>query len=422
MFLEKFWRLLSFDLLPTLPVEFGLGNLFLLFLFSFFPAYVAYAKQSIEKRFIYLLSLAAFALFSVCMFVPIEDFYFDRGSLTVFVKTLYALLLLGALLDGEDAGSRQYRNRRFVKRFVKKYVLHPAEAFAAYLVYFMFKAMPPALSSWLGGRLGRLVGLAQRRYNALADANIRIAFPRKSAEERAKIRAEMWDMLGRYIAEPEHFGWIYRHHEKYITTVGGDILDGLKGRPFIVFAAHCGSLGLISIPFALRKIPASIMYKFPTNNLADALVTKSFGRGIGRFSFISNNANGTKEAIRVLSAGGVIYATPDQKFRTGVPTKFFGRRVKSPPGIARLAMHFGCPILPVQLVREGGLRHRIIFHAPFMPCKSRDRDLDAMRTTQKINDIIEGWIRENPSQWFWVHDRWDIGRSLEEKNGESDDP
>ena len=33
----------------------------------------------------------------------------------------------------------------------------------------------------------------------------------------------------------------------------------------------------------------------------------------------------------------------------------------------------------------------------------------------QINDIIEGWIKENPSQWFWVHDRWGIKDVLKKK-------
>ena len=53
-----------------------------------------------------------------------------------------------------------------------------------------------------------------------------------------------------------------------------------------------------------------------------------------------------------------------------------------------------------------------------MPFKSKNKEADAINTTQKINDIIEGWIKENPSQWFWVHDRWNIKKTLNEKSKE----
>ena len=32
--------------------------------------------------------------------------------------------------------------------------------------------------------------------------------------------------------------------------------------------------------------------------------------------------------------------------------------------------------------------------------------IDVQGTTQKINTIIEGWIREHPEQWLWLHRRW----------------
>lgn len=399
------------DILPTLPLDFSFKGLFLLFLFVFFPSYIAYAKQSILRKRIYLFSLIDFFLFYFCIFVKIEDFYFDRSDLTIFAKLLYLLLFFGSIIDAEDKKANFFRKKSFFKKFFQ----HPLESFFAHFLFFVFKLLPPAFSSWLGAKISRFLSLFQFKYNKLVDANLKIAFPKKSLDEKIKIRHSMWDMMGRYVSEPEHFNFFFKNHSKYLSFVNDSILDQLNGKPFVAFISHCGTVGLISIPFALHKVPCSIIYKFPSNNLTNNLVTTSFGNGIGDLHFIPNNSNGTKEAMKVLSSGGAILAVPDQKFQTGVPTKFFGKAVKSPIGVAKLASHFNCPILPVQLIREKGLHHKIVFHTPFLPFKSNNKEDDAIKTTQKINDIIESWIKENPSQWFWVHDRWNIKKSLKKE-------
>ncbi|MDR1476982.1 MAG: hypothetical protein LBI17_02540 [Rickettsiales bacterium] len=409
--LERFWNGLSFDLLPTFPVDFSIAALLWLCLFALIPSYIAWAKTSMQRKWIYRLSLLGFASMAVCVFVPVEDFYFDRGTLTVFAKTLWAFLLFGAMLDRDDRKSYPYRR----KGFFRKYVRHPAEAIAGYAFSALFWIMPASVASAVGGAIGRLVGRFMGRYDRLMEANLDIAFPRISKKERVRLKRGMWDMIGRYVSEPAHFGYMLRNHKRYLTLVNDAVLEKLRGKPFIIFFAHSGSMGLAAIPFALRGVPCSVIYKYPSNNLTNSLVTRTFGRGLGPFSFIPNAGNGTKEAMRVLSGGGAVVLVPDQKFYSGLPTSFFGAKVQSPQGAARLAAHFDCPLLPLQLVRVKGLRHKIIFHPPFMPFKSKDRERDAIRTTQKINDMIEKWIRENPEQWFWVHDRWDIKHKMKDE-------
>ena len=415
MFLESLWSKFSFDLLPTLPIKFSIGNVLFLFIFTIFPSYIAYAKQSIQRKRIYVFSLIDFVIFYSCFFITVENFYFDRGDLTIFAKTLYVILLFGAIFDLEDKKSYPYKK----KPFFKKYISHPFEAFISYLFYMIFKLLPIECASWFGGKIGVLLGKTQRRYNQLIDANLKIAFPRKSALEKKKIKHDVWEMMGKYISEPAHYDTFVKNYKKYLTFENDKILDSLNGKPYIVCLSHSGTMGLIAIPFALHKAPCSIIYKYPSNNLTNGLVTKTFGRGIGKLKFLPNNANGTKDAMKVLMSGSAILATPDQNFQTGIPTKFFGRDVKSPVGVAKLASHFNCPILPVQIVREHGLHHKIIFHKPFMAYNTKNKELDAIKTTQKINDITEGWIKENPSQWFWVHDRWNIKRKLKEQNAKS---
>jgi KDO2-lipid IV(A) lauroyltransferase len=32
--------------------------------------------------------------------------------------------------------------------------------------------------------------------------------------------------------------------------------------------------------------------------------------------------------------------------------------------------------------------------------------IDVTATMQVITSIVEGWVREHPEQWLWVHRRW----------------
>ncbi len=415
MFLESFWNKFSFDLLPTLPLELGFCALLGIIMFVFIPTYIAYAKQSMQRKKIYLFSIVDFVCFYICIFTNVEDFYFDRGTITIFAKTLWLLLFLWSIIDITDKTAILYRN----KTFVKKYISHPLEAGATYFIHLIFALLPLKIASWLGGKLARVLGKFQRKYNSLMDENLNIAFENISKKEKAKIKQDVWEMMGRYVAEPAHFNHIYHHHEKYLSFEGDEILDELKGKPYIVMISHSGTMGLISIPFALHGAPCSIIYKYPSNNLTNNLVKKSFGDGIGKLKFIDNTPAGTKVAMKTLKKGETILAVPDQKFKTGISTKFFGKNVKSPVGVAKLATHFDCPILPIQIVREKGVKHKIIFHKPFNVIKLKDSEQSLIKTTQKINDVIEGWIKENPSQWFWVHDRWNIKRKLFQKKGKN---
>ena len=86
---------------------------------------------------------------------------------------------------------------------------------------------------------------------------------------------------------------------------------------------------------------------------------------------------------------------------------FFGRRTMANPLLARLAHHFDCPIhgtrivrLPRQPISRGEMTEEIA------PARDAEGKIDIAGTMQIIMAVIEGWIREHPEQWLWLHRRW----------------
>ena len=55
-------------------------------------------------------------------------------------------------------------------------------------------------------------------------------------------------------------------------------------------------------------------------------------------------------------------------------------------------------------VKEKPMRGEIVAVGPGL--RDESGKIDVERTMQAITDVIEGWVREHPEQWLWVHRRW----------------
>ena len=44
--------------------------------------------------------------------------------------------------------------------------------------------------------------------------------------------------------------------------------------------------------------------------------------------------------------------------------------------------------------------------APFELSRNPNAELAIAEDTQRMTKVVEGWIRERPGQWLWLHNRW----------------
>jgi KDO2-lipid IV(A) lauroyltransferase len=85
---------------------------------------------------------------------------------------------------------------------------------------------------------------------------------------------------------------------------------------------------------------------------------------------------------------------------------FFGRPCKANPMIARLARHFDCPIHGTRVIRLPGNRFRVELSEALVPARDAAGKIDVAATMQLLTTMVEGWVREHPEQWLWLHRRW----------------
>jgi KDO2-lipid IV(A) lauroyltransferase len=65
-----------------------------------------------------------------------------------------------------------------------------------------------------------------------------------------------------------------------------------------------------------------------------------------------------------------------------------------------------CPIHGTRVIRLPDHRFRLELTDEIAPVRDAAGTIDVTATMQRITSIVEGWVREHPEQWLWVHRRW----------------
>jgi KDO2-lipid IV(A) lauroyltransferase len=92
--------------------------------------------------------------------------------------------------------------------------------------------------------------------------------------------------------------------------------------------------------------------------------------------------------------------------KDGIFVDFFGRPAATTTVAAALAVKTGCALIPAYTAIGPDGRYRAVYEPPLEWTPSGDRQADIARLTQQLTRVIEGWIREYPDQWLWIHRRW----------------
>ena len=272
-----------------------------------------------------------------------------------------------------------------------------------FLLLWLLSRLPFDTQLSAGKLIGKLAWFALPSRKRVTLINLGIAFPEKSDQQKLELAKQVYDHVGMSIAE-EATLW-FRPSSFFLDRFdmrGTEHLDkALKlERGVILLQAH---FSLIEINMA--KIgplyPISVVYDPPKNKLFDAFLANRRARFLQ--SLVDNRQ--MRQMIRKLKQGEVVWYSPDQSVSLshgGLVTTFFDHPVLTTAGTLRISSMTGAQVLPFFPTRHSSSgRYTINIGEPlsFDGC-------DEQTATQKINNLFESQIRQQPEQYFWMHKRF----------------
>lgn len=289
---------------------------------------------------------------------------------------------------------------------LRKPIQYRVEAALAYGLYGLFRLLPIDIASGIGGRLATLFGPLSKPHRTAA-RNLARALPDLDQKQRRAILHDVWDNFGRVIAEYGVLSRLWRQGpDTRIEICGQEHITALESakKPAIIFSGHIANWEITALTVGWTAAPPALVYRAPNNPLIEGLLNKV--RGDATATLIPKGAGGAREIMRTLRKGGFVMMAVDQKMNTGLPIPFFGRDAMTGEAIARLALRYNCPIVPMVTERLDGCRFRVTFEEPWPIDSSAESNDQIDSILRRVNETLERWVRARPGQWLWLHNRW----------------
>lgn len=287
---------------------------------------------------------------------------------------------------------------------------------AGWAVFRLAETMIRARGTAYAAGIGRAVGglfwylFGGRRRLSLRNAEI-VLGDRPEPERRRAARAGVIENFS-FLPEAINYAYFGAHRiERNVTVEGREHLDAAlaRGRGVVAPTVHIGNFALISVWMNRAGYRFHFLSRFPHD---ERLVRRlSFLRSRVGITLIRDLPPRTcvRDCLASLSRNEIICFQLDQRAvrsRAGVDVEFFGRTFHTYTGPVSMAIRTGAAIVPMYIVRERGVRHRLVIEPELAVERTGDRRRDVRVNVQRLMSRFEGWIRAYPGQWWWPNRRW----------------
>ena len=260
-----------------------------------------------------------------------------------------------------------------------------------------------------------LVYHLDKRRRLLTIKNLSMAYPEKSSQEIMILSKEVYIELSKTISEILLM-FVNRFDIDDAVLNKDEIIEKLQvlsensPQGVIAMTAHFSNWEILAHFLAKHGLCMLVVGRKGNNALIEDNVTTPFRKKYGNDTASKKKAMLTM--IKRLKKGGNVGILIDQKagHLNSVKVDFFGTLAETTTSIAMLKQKFNPEIIPFFIARVDNGKYKIIMKdaIDYVAEEEEDEEKKLEKMTAKYNEVMESVIREYPSQWFWMHNRWRI--------------
>jgi KDO2-lipid IV(A) lauroyltransferase len=285
------------------------------------------------------------------------------------------------------------------------------------LAKFLSRSLPHGLAYWLGLRFADRFYSKRRQDREAVMSNLKRIFEARgiaATDERLEsVARKTFQHFGKYLVDFFRYARLTREEMSHLVSIEHpEYLEEAvsKGRGVLVVTGHVGNWELAgAVMVALGHDVNAVVLPERMQKL-DKLVHKERQRRGMKPIPLGRAVVGIVHALR---RGEMVALVADRDFSPrNDRITFFGEPARLPSGPARLAMITKAPILPMFLLREVDDTFLFKFYPPIYAEEMGSEEA----IKERIREILEEVIAENPHQWFIFDDFWADGdRAVAEK-------
>ncbi len=283
--------------------------------------------------------------------------------------------------------------------------------FIFYLLFFLSKIFclfPWKINIFFGWFLGRVFYYFDFRYKYLAFKNLKFIFPKYDYKKIINTARDCYSNLGKNLFEFFLFPRIKNFLNKIVKFSEQDfkilknLLEQKKG--VVIFSSHFGNWELLGATLAFKNFPLAVIARNVYIRQLNSLVEK-FRSSVGEMIVGRKEEHSVKKLLLALKSGYAIGVLIDQNIKNvkNAYVKFLGKVAATPISFVEVVIKYKIPSVVALIYRLNDNTHKIVV----LPIKDEFYN-DKIKFIEYVNEKISEYIIFNPSQWVWMHNRWEL--------------